>query len=188
MNTLVQQPSEDSTYRDIDAFLGEVERRALVMAEMATRSRDDALDLVQDAMLAFVRRYADRPQREWAPLFHRILQNRIRDWARRRKVRSRWMSWLQSDDDNDADPIQQLDDPAARPIEQRLDQNRAGEQLCDAVAALPLRQQQAFMLRIWEGLDVASTARAMGCSDGSVKTHLSRALKSLRARLEEYEP
>ena len=188
MNALVQQPSEETSYRNIDAFLGGVERRAYVMAEMATRSREDALDLVQDAMLAFVRRYAERPQGEWAPLFHRILQNRIRDWGRRRKVRNRWMAWLQRAEDDDADPIQQIGDPAAQPIEQKLDQGLASEQLYAAVAALPLRQQQAFTLRIWEGLDVASTARAMGCSAGSVKTHLSRALHNLRAKLEGYEP
>lgn len=189
VNTPVQKrASEDAAYRNIDAFLSEVERRAYVMAEMATRNPDDALDLVQDAMLAFVRRYANKPQGEWAPLFHRVLQNRIRDWARRRKVRSRWLSWLQHDDEDDADPIQQARDPMAVPIEQELDNGRASEQLCNAVASLPLRQQQAFMLRVWEGLDVASTAQAMGCSDGSVKTHLSRALGNLRANLEEYRP
>lgn len=179
---------EDATYHNMDTFLAGVERRAYVMAEMATRNREDALDLVQDSMLAFVRRYANKPQAQWAPLFHRILQNRIRDWARRRKVRSRWLSWLHREEENDADPIQQAPDPRMVPIEQRMDHEMATEQLSDAVAALPLRQQQAFLLRVWEGLDVASTAQAMGCSDGSVKTHLSRALSSLRSSLEEYRP
>ncbi len=172
-------------YRDLDAFLGEVERRAYVMAELATRNPDDALDLVQDAMLAFARRYGDRPQADWAPLFHRILQNRIRDWARRRKVRQRWLGWLGGSEE-EGDPVQQAPDPHTPPPEQRLDQTAAAERLQAAVAELPLRQQQAFLLRVWEGLDVADTARAMGCSDGSVKTHLSRALASLRRQLEEY--
>lgn len=189
MNAQVQtQATEDAAYRNIDAFLKGVERRAYVMAEIATRNPDDALDLVQDAMLAFVRRYANKPQGEWAPLFHRVMQNRIRDWARRRKVRNRWMSWLQRNDEDDADPIQQVPDPVTVAVEKKLDHDRATEQLSDAVAALPLRQQQAFLLRVWEGLDVASTAQAMGCSDGSVKTHLSRALSNLRSNLEEYQP
>ncbi len=189
VNTRVQAtPSEDSRYRNIDAFLGEVERRAYVMAEMATRNPEDALDLVQDAMLAFVHRYADKPQGEWGPLFHRVLQNRIRDWARRRKVRSRWTAWLHHDEEDAGDPVQQAPDPAAVPVERLLDGDLAAERLREAVAGLPLRQQQAFLLRVWEGLDVASTARAMGCSDGSVKTHLSRAMSHLRDKLEAYRP
>ncbi len=116
MNAQVpEQATQDAAYRDMDAFLKGVERRAYVMAEMATRNPDDALDLVQDAMLAFVRRYAGKPQGEWAPLFHRVLQNRIRDWARRRKVRSRWTAWLQRNDEDDNDPIQQAPTPPQDP-------------------------------------------------------------------------
>jgi RNA polymerase sigma-70 factor (ECF subfamily) len=172
----------------LDAFLAAVERRALVMAEIATRSRDDALDLVQDAMLSFVDRYATHAPGEWAPLFHRVLQNRIRDWHRRRQVRNRWLVWLHDRDDEDdaPDPIQEAPDPAGRTPEDTVALGIAGEALVAAVEALPLRQQQAFLLRTWEGLDVAQTARAMGCSEGSVKTHLSRAMHALRARLEDH--
>ncbi len=189
MNSIVSDATEASPrQRDLDAFLGEVERRAFVMAELATRDPDEALDLVQDAMLAFVRRYADKPRAEWAPLFHRVLQNRIRDWARRRKVRSRWTAWLHRGEDENDDPIQQAPDPRQKPVDQQLDDDAAAGKLRDAVAELPLRQRQAFLLRVWEGLDVRETARVMGCSDGSVKTHLSRALGSLRQRLEEFRP
>jgi len=139
-------------------------------------------------MLAFVRHYAERPQTERAPLFYRVLQNRIRDWARRRSVRNRWISWLQREDDTGPDPIQEAADPDAVPVEQRLDGENATQRMVEAVSHLPLRQQQAFLLRIWEGLDVKSTARAMGCSDGSVKTHLSRALGALRKQLETFRP
>jgi RNA polymerase sigma-70 factor (ECF subfamily) len=172
----------------LDGFLAGVERRALVMAELATRNRDDALDLVQDAMLSFVDRYATHDPAEWAPIFHRVLQNRIRDWARRRQVRNRWLVWLRDRDDEEdgVDPIQEAPDPAGRTPEDVLALAVAGETLMAAVEALPLRQQQAFLLRTWEGLDVAQTARAMGCSEGSVKTHLSRAMHALRARLEDH--
>lgn len=181
-------PVASPRYRDLDAFLGEVERRAFVMAELATRDPDEALDLVQDAMLAFVKRYSGKPQAEWAPLFHRVLQNRIRDWAPRRKVRSRWTAWLQRGEDDEADPVQQAPDTRQRPVDDQLDGLAAAERLREAVADLPLRQQQAFLLRMWEGLDMRETARAMGCSDGSVKTHLSRAMSSLRERLQEFQP
>jgi RNA polymerase sigma-70 factor (ECF subfamily) len=175
----------------MDRFLAGVERRALVMAEIAVRDREEALDLVQDAMLAFVRRYADKQREEWPPLFYRVLQNRIRDWHRRHKVRSRWRGWLggrTDDPDDHPDPIQTAPDrPSVAPdaTTERLD---ASDALMAAVHSLPLRQQQAFLLRTWEGLDVAQTALAMGCSDGSVKTHLSRALQSLRHQLEEHWP
>jgi len=180
--------AERARQHSLDRFLGEVERRAFVMAELATRDPDEALDLVQDAMLAFARRYAAKPEKEWPPLFHRVLQNRIRDWARRQKVRNRWRVWLHRDDDSRDEPLEQAPDPAIPPIERQLDQQEATERLQQAVSDLPLRQQQVFLLRIWEGLDVADTARAMGCSEGSVKTHLSRALGNLRNKLEDYRP
>lgn len=183
-----EAPAEQSRQRALEAFLCDVERRAFVMAEMATRDPDEALDLVQDAMFAFARRYADKPRAEWAPLFHRVLQNRIRDWARHQKVRNRWRSWLHRGDDSAEEPLEQAPDPAIPPIEQQLDHLEATERLQRAVSELPLRQQQAFLLRVWEGLDVAQTAQAMGCSQGSVKTHLSRALGNLRSHLEGYHP
>lgn len=168
----------------LDGFLRDVERRALVIAELATRDRQEALDVVQDAMLAFVNRYATHDAAEWAPLFHRVLQNRIRDWHRRQQVRRRWRVWLTRDDDDETDPLEMAPDLHARTPEQEVALADASDALLAALEALPARQQQAFLLRTWEGLDVAETARAMGCSEGSVKTHLWRALKHLREKLE----
>lgn len=156
------------------------------MAELATRDRDEALDLVQDAMTALVERYAARPAAEWAPLFHRILHNRIRDWSRRRAFRGRLRAWLGLREDaggGAADPIEELPDLRGDGPAERAEHAKAGRALDAALRALPLRQQQAFLLRAWEGLDVAETARAMRCSPGSVKTHYFRALQALRARL-----
>ena len=140
------------------------------MAQFATGNRDEALDIVQDAMLALARHYGGRTPDEWGPLFHRILQSRIRDWYRRRRTQHRWLAWLGTHDDDDEDPLAALPDPGARRPEEQLGNTRAGTALEAALGALPLRQQQAFLLRTWEGLDVAATAAAMGCSEGSVKT------------------
>lgn len=181
------ETSATTRQQALDRFLAGVERRALVMAEIATSSREEALDLVQESMLAFVRAYANKPEEQWPPLFHRVLQNRIRDWYRRSKVRNRWKAWLGfGDSDDDTDPIQSLPDPRRSTPESELKQADTGKAIVAAVGRLPLRQQQAFMLRTWEGLDVATTARVMGCSQGSVKTHLSRAMQTLRLSLEEY--
>ena len=171
--------------RMLDQFLKGVERRALRMAELATANRDEALDLVQDAMFGFVRHYAAKPAQEWAPLFYRVLDSRLNDWHRRRHVRSRWLVAFtrNADADDEADEIAQapdLNDPG--PL-LRLAGSEAAKDLDAALANLPLRQRQAFLLRVWEGLDVADTASAMRCSEGSVKTHLSRALASLRRQL-----
>lgn len=137
-------------------------------------------------MLAFVRRYASHPETEWAPLFHTVLQSRIEDARRRASVRGRWRVWLrprrESDDEGD-DPLQGLADPAPLDPARLVADDEFAHALDAALRALPLRQQQCFLLRSWEGLDVADTARAMGCSEGSVKTHYSRAVAALRARL-----
>lgn len=171
----------------LDRFLRDIERRALRMAEMACGQRDTAFDLVQDAMLAFVRRYAERPSAEWAPLFHRVLDNRLTDWHRRQRVQGRWLfSFFQADDD-EGDPLEAVVDAAEPGPLGRLADDQAGVQLETALRALPLRQRQAFLLRVWEGLDVGATAMAMRCSEGSVKTHLSRALSRLRERLGEFQ-
>jgi len=176
----------------LDRFLAGVERRAFRMAELATGNREDALDLVQDAMLGLVKSYADRDEQDWAPLFHRILQSRINDWYRRSKVRNRFRVWLgfgsASGDEPAVDPIQTVVDHRQPDTLSLLQQADAIGQLQSALQALPLRQQQAFLLRCWEGLDVAGTAFAMGCSEGSVKTHYSRAVHKLREVLGEHWP
>jgi RNA polymerase sigma-70 factor (ECF subfamily) len=170
----------------IDQFLKVVERRALRMAEMATSSRDDALDLVQDAMFGFVRHYTDKPAADWAPLFYRVLDSRINDWHRRKQVRGRWLAaWVKPADD-EIDEIAQAPDTVEPGPLLRLAGNEASRALDEALKKLPTRQRQAFLLRVWEGFDVATTANVMRCGEGSVKTHLSRALMALRRALEKY--
>jgi len=172
---------------ELNRFFREVERRALRIAEISVRDRDDALDLVQDAMIRLARKYAGRSREEWTPLFYRILQNRVRDWHRRQAVRNRVLVWFgRGGDDGDYDPVAALPDPAGRTPEEHLQSNDAMLSLELAVGALPGRQREAFMLRTFEGLDVAGTALAMGCSEGSVKTHYSRAVHSLRESLGEH--
>lgn len=174
----------------LDRFLASVEKRAFRMAEIATSSSDQAMDIVQDAMFSLVKNYSHKSEADWGPLFHRIMQSKIRDWYRRARTRNSVFSWLRSghdDDENDSyDPIQQ----AADRVSLTPDSSANNEQLIgvtlDAIRQLPLRQQQAFLLRAWHGFDVKETAKAMGCSQGSVKTHYSRATKALKQTLEAY--
>ena len=176
--------------RQLNQFLAEVERRALRIAEIGVRDRDEALDLVQDAMIKLARSYSERTKEEWAPLFYRILQNGVRDWHRRQAVRNRVMVWFvrKPSEDNDYDAIAAAPDPIGRTPDEELQNNEAMQRLETALQDLPTRQREAFMLRMFEGLDVAGTAIAMGCSQGSVKTHYSRAVHSLREQLEEHRP
>ena len=173
--------------RALNQFLAGVELKAFKIAQAALRHEDDALDAVQDAMLQLVRAYAHRPAQEWKPLFYRILENRIRDLQRRRTVRGRVIGWLPfrgDEDDDEPDPIAQAPSPEPQPP-RRLELDQAVAALEKALGELPGRQRQAFLLRALEGLDVAQTATAMGCSQGSVKTHYFRALQALRAQLGE---
>jgi RNA polymerase sigma-70 factor (ECF subfamily) len=173
--------------RQLNRFLADVERRALRIAEIAVRDRDEALDLVQEAMIKLARRYADRGSNEWTPLFYRILQNGIRDWHRRQAVRQRVMVWFGRGSEEDPyDVVAAAPDPVGRTPDEQLANREAMVSLEEAVSALPARQREAFMLRTFEGLDVAGTAIAMGCSEGSVKTHYSRAIHSLRETLGEH--
>jgi RNA polymerase sigma-70 factor (ECF subfamily) len=174
--------------QELDRFLAEIERRAFRMAQVALRDPDDALDVVQDAMLKLARSYAARPSAEWRPLFYRILENGIRDLQRRRTVRKKFMVWLpgtHEDPDNQAqDPLDNVPDGGPGAPELMM-QGQAMERLEVSLRGLPARQREAFMLRNFEGLDVAETAAAMGCSEGSVKTHYSRAVHALREQLGE---
>ena len=174
--------------RELEAFLKDVERRAFRIAEIALRDPDDALDVVQESMIHLVRSYGERTPGEWPPLFYRNLQNSIRDWQRRRRTRSRVFAWWTggiAEEGAAPDAIEAAASADPGP-DDRLEHAEAMAALQAALALLPPRQQQVFLLRTLEGLDVAATAAAMGCSEGSVKTHYFRALQALRARLGEH--
>jgi len=170
----------------MDRFLRGVQARAFRIARFATGSEQDALDLVQDAMFKLVEKYADRAEDEWTPLFYRILNSRINDWHRRNSVRNRFRRWLGGDAEEREDPIQTAADEFGDRPEKTAELDEGMSALSQALSVLPLRQQQAFLLRAWEGLDVKQTAAAMSCAEGSVKTHYSRAVHFLREQLGEH--
>ena len=169
-------------------FLADIEGRAFSMAQFATGNRDDALDIVQDTMMKLVQKYSTQPAEQWRPLFYSILQTRILDWHRRQSVRNRFRSWLHlkdaSDDEDAENPLEQFADAPQAAPDIALQDAQFGEDLNTALRKLPLRQQQVFLMRVWEGMDIAETAAAMQCSPSSVKTHYSRALEKLRSQLE----
>jgi RNA polymerase sigma-70 factor, ECF subfamily len=169
----------------MQAFLADIEGRAFSMAQFATGNRDDALDIVQDTMMKLVQNYSARSREEWKPLFYSILQTRILDWHRRQSVRNRFRSWLHWDDEEDAEnPLEQLADAPQAAPDRQLQDAQFGADLNAALKQLPLRQQQVFLLRVWEGMDISQAALAMECSESSVKTHYARALEKLRTQLE----
>lgn len=166
----------------LEAFLTGIDARAFRFAELGLRHREDALDAVQDAMMKMLV-YRDRPAEEWTPLFWSILRNRIVDIQRRGLFRLRWL--LPGSSDRDGEPIDWADD--APDPSRSHDSREAWARISGALAALPARQREAFTLRVLEELDVADTARVMGCSEGSVKTHLSRARSALQKQLEDFQ-
>ena len=172
--------------RALERFLAGIERRAFRIAEMALRNRAEAEDAVQDAMIRLVRSYGSRPEGEWRPLFYRILKNRITDLQRKRKVRSVIRAWWPGGETDDApDPVESAPDPSGSP-EQELEGRELLARIEEVLASLSGRQREAFLLRNFEGLDVAETAVAMGCSEGSVKTHYFRAVQALQLALGEW--
>jgi RNA polymerase sigma-70 factor (ECF subfamily) len=164
----------------LDAFLAGIGPRAFRFAELGLRHREDALDAVQDAMLRMVG-YAGRPAPEWPALFWSILRSRVVDTQRRRGFRLRWMLPAAAHAEEGVDWADDAPDPS-----RSHDGREAWDRLSQALSALPRRQREAFTLRVLEELDVADTARAMGCSEGSVKTHLSRARGALQRQLEDW--
>lgn len=184
--------AKDSTRAALNTFLASKEKRALAMAEFAVGNRADALDIVQDAMLRFATRYAEKPEPEWAPLFHRVLQSRIQDFFRKNTVKNKYFAWLprfsahygSDSDEATVDPIQLAADQDAISIARLIDSEQNATLINAAIEKLPTRQQQAFLLRCWEGLDTKSTAASMQCSEGSVKTHYARALNHLKKALQ----
>ena len=182
-----------ATHKELSDFLAEVERRAYKQALFAIRDDHLALDIVQDAMLKLAEKYSDRPAAELPLLFQRILQNAIRDFYRRQRVRALWTTPVSalfgSDNEEDQDPLETLEVQSASnalaPPPDQLARAQMLGMIEKALAKLPARQRQAFLLRYWEEMDVAEAAKIMGCSEGSVKTHCSRATHALAAMLEK---
>lgn len=187
--TAATMPARRPVPANLDAFLRDVGRRAHIIAELAVRDREAAMDIVQEAMLSLVANYRDREPAAWAPLFHVILQSKIMDHHRREARRKRWFGFLgpaNPDPDDDSDAMADVPELRSSDPARLLETAEDMDTVLAAVEALPLRQQQAFLLRAWEGLDTAQTAAAMDCSDGSVKTHYFRALAAIRQRLENH--
>lgn len=172
----------------MECFLAEIEGRAFRMAQLATGNRDDALDIVQDAMIKLVQKYNNQEKSSWKPLFYKILESRILDYHRRQKVRNRFRSWLnwKADDGNTEDVLEQQAAANNSEPDFKLEDDQFIHYLNSALIKLPLRQQQVFMLRMLEDLDIRDTANAMQCSESSVKTHYARALKKLRHELKDH--
>jgi len=176
-----------ATQKELSDFLASVERRAFKQCVYAVQEEQAALDIVQDSMMKLAEKYPQRPAEELPLLFQRILQNTIRDHFRRSKVRSTWTTLLSNfgirGDDDEVDPLDtfEVEDLANVPASPsgQLEQAQTMAAIEEAVKALPDRQREAFMLRYWEELDVSETAKVMGCSEGSVKTHCSRATHAL---------
>lgn len=171
----------------INHFLASVEKRAFITARRATQHEEDALDIVQDAMLGLVQNYSQHPAAEWGALFHSVLHSKINDWHRRRQVRQRWRVFFH--DTTEAEELPEPDELVAQTQflepDRQLQNDELSQRLVELIGQLPLRQQQALVLRAWEGYDIAETAKIMGCSEGSVKTHLARAIRQMRDYLGE---
>lgn len=183
-----------ATRHELSDFLEQVERRAFKQTAYAVRDEHTAFDIVQDAMMKLVEKYPDKPVSELPMLFQRILQNTMRDFWRRQKVRNIWTTLLSSfsvpgEDGEESDPLEMLtssnrnvqDEPEAQ-----LEQRQTMRLIEEALHQLPTRQREAFIMRYWEDMDVAETATAMGCSQGSVKTHCSRAVRAMASTLEKH--
>lgn len=183
-----------ATYQELSEFLGHVERRAFKQAVFAVQDEHLALDIVQDAMMKLAEKYANRPPEELPLLFQRILQNTIRDHYRRQKVRSLWTTLLSSlfpEGNGEQDPLETISaeqgSKNAEGPSEFLERSQTLALIEQALESLPARQREAFLLRYWENMDVAEAAAVMGCSEGSVKTHCSRATHALAAILKPKE-
>lgn len=179
----------------LNDFLASIDTRAFVMARHTLGNDDDALDAVQDAMLILCERYAQKPAGEWAPLFFRILHNGIMDRLRPRGMQRlrRWFSrsqMFQDGEDSDSSSVDTMDSLPSQSMgpEEIMNGNQQSRRLHEALTSLPMRQREVFMLRRWQGLSVDETAQVLGLSEGSVKTHLSRAVCALSKKVQEEKP
>ncbi len=181
-----------ATEKELSDFLENVERRAFKQAVYAVRKDEAALDIVQDAMIKLAEKYGDKPASELPLLFQRILQNTIHDYFRREKVRSTWVTLFSgigndTDDGENFDLLETFESEegslAAESSADKVERQQVLAAIEAEVQKLPARQREAFLMRYWQDMDVAETAAAMGCSEGSVKTHCSRATHALAQAL-----
>ena len=181
-----------ATEQELSDFLKNVEKRAFKRSLYHVRNEEAALDIVQDSMLKLAEHYGDKPAAELPMLFQRILQNTIRDYFRREKVRSSWISLFssfgnkQEDQENfDAMDMVEAEEGSygAETGLGKLERKQILQFIEHEVQKLPARQREAFLMRYWQDLNVAETAAVMGCSEGSVKTHCSRATHALAQAL-----
>ena len=182
-----------ATDKELSDFLETVERRSFKQAVYAVRKDEAALDIVQDAMIKLAEKYGDKPAAELPMLYQRILQNTIHDYFRREKVRNTWVSLFSSmgggngDENDDFDLLESYaaeeGTSAAETSADKVERQQVLAQIDSEIQKLPARQREAFLMRYWEDMDVAETAAAMGCSEGSVKTHCSRATHTLAQAL-----
>ena len=192
--TEFELPTEKTIHQTMDAFLASVEKRAFKHALFAVRNQENALDIVQDAMFSLVQSYSDKPPAEWPMLFTRILQNAVLSHFRRSKVRNHWTPTFSefdhsTEDENSFDILESLlarnSDNQTISAEETVSREEMLNLIEELIKNLPERQREAFLLRYWEELSVTETAEMMGCSEGSVKTHCSRAAHSLAKALRE---
>lgn len=174
----------------IDQWVKEIGRRGLIMANLALQYHDVSQDIVQDSLLAFISRYTDKPPEQWTPLFYTILRSQIMDYKRKQARRGKWLTWFNryDEDGEEEDPINQIATQTDENPETLLANANDIATVQHVLSQLPDRQQQVFLLRVWEGLDIKTTATIMGCSESSVKTHYTRALHALRDGLQEPKP
>ena len=173
----------------MEQFLIDIEKKAYRMVEISVRDHGEAMDILQEGMIKLVTNYSDKPSQQWKPLFYRILNNKITDWHRHQKVKNLLFFWKseKADDNEEAlDLIDNIEDKFSgqkAPVE-ALEKLQQQESVVEVLSGLSVKQQQCFMLRSWEGMSVAETANIMGCSEGSVKTHYSRAVHKIKQMLE----
>ncbi|MBE1298690.1 MAG: RNA polymerase sigma factor [Alteromonadaceae bacterium] len=174
----------DVEFASIDDFLISVEKKGYRIALLGVGQHADAIDILQDAMLKLVTNYSEKPANEWKPLFYRILHNRVTDWQRQQKLKNMFFFWRQ-DSEDEADIFDNISDEKTLDPIQAIGKSALQKDVVAELEKLPLKQQQCFLLRTWEGMSVKETAVVMQCSEGSVKTHFFRAVQKLKSVLGE---
>lgn len=183
---------QEDTEQHFRLFVEKMTGRALVMMESSSGHHDVAMDIVQESFIALHQNYLKRPVEEWTPLFYTILNHRLMDWHRREQRKQKRFAWfkpiLMELEESEVDPALLVEDTRNINPAEFLSQSHTIEEIQKAIARLPIRQQQAFLLRAWENMDTKTTAQIMECSEGSVKTHYHRAIQTLRSNLSQFDP